>query len=151
MVLVKHVDQHGFVFYTNLGSHKALDLAANRKAELCYHWKSLTRQVRASGEVEAVTPEEADAYFATRDRASQLGAWASRQSQAMTGRFELERAVAKFTAKFALGKVPRPGWWSGFRLIPTRIEFWEQLPFRLHRRKIFTRDDSGWTSTWLFP
>ena len=151
MVLLKQVDERGFVFYTNLGSQKATDLALNPNAELCFHWKSLGRQVRVGGQVKLVSSDEADAYFASRDRASQLGAWASRQSDVMGGRFELERAVAKFTAKFALGKVPRPEWWSGFRLDPTTIELWEQLPFRLHRRKLFTRDDTGWTWAWLYP
>lgn len=151
MVLLKQVDERGFVFYTNLGSDKATDLDANPRAELCFHWKSLGRQVRVGGSVQLISPEEADAYFASRDRTSQLGAWASRQSQVMRGRFELERAVAKYTAKFALGKVSRPEWWSGFRLEPTKIEFWEQLPFRLHRRRIFSRDDTGWTANLLFP
>jgi len=151
MVLLKGVDAHGFSFYTNLGSRKARELDARPNAALCLHWKSLRRQVRIEGPVERVTDAEADAYFATRARVSQLGAWASKQSQVLAGRFELEARVARYTARFALGPVPRPPHWSGYRVLPQRIEFWEDRPFRLHMRALFTRSGEDWTTAELYP
>jgi len=153
MVLLKDVDTRGFVFYTNLESDKGHELAENPQAALCFHWKSLRRQVRVRGQVSAVSEEEADAYFATRARDSQIGAWASRQSRPLEGRFALEREVAKFAMKFGLGKVPRPPHWSGFRIVPTRIEFWRDRPFRLHDRLVFERETDGaaWRTARLFP
>lgn len=151
MVLLKGVDARGFVFYTNFGSRKGQQLQANPRAALAFHWKSLRRQVRVEGTVEPVTAEEADAYFATRFRTSQIGAWASRQSQPMGTRLELERRVAEFTAKFGLGRVPRPDWWSGFRVLPERIEFWQAGAFRLHERTLYIREGEGWQTQRLFP
>jgi len=151
MVLLKAVDPRGFVFYTNLESRKGEDLAANAQAALCFHWKSLKRQVRVEGPVEPVTREEADSYFASRARASQIGAWASRQSRPLDGRFELERRIAEATARFGLGSVPRPPHWSGFRVLPRRIEFWQDRAFRLHDRQVFLWGESGWTQLSLFP
>jgi pyridoxamine 5'-phosphate oxidase len=153
MVLLKAFDERGFVFYTNLESAKGLELAENPKAALCFHWKSLRRQVRVRGLVRPVTQAEADAYFATRARDSQIGAWASRQSRPLGGRFELEREVARYVAKFGLSKVPRPPHWSGFRVAPVRIEFWHDRPFRLHDRLVFERDapDEAWRTSRLFP
>ena len=150
MVLLKAADERGFVFYTNLGSPKASDLKTNPRAELCFFW-SPKRQVRVRGSVEPVGAEEADAYFATRPRVSQLGAWASRQSEPLGGYAELERAVAACAVRFGLKAVPRPPHWSGFRLVPTQIEFWEQRPFRLHNRVRFTRTAQGWDEQPLFP
>lgn len=151
MVLLKGVDASGFTFYTNLGSRKAAELVANPRAALCIHWKSLKRQIRIEGTVEPVDAAEADAYFATRARLSQIGAWASKQSQPMKGRFELEARVARFTARFHVGTVPRPEFWSGFRLVPQHIEFWEEQPFRLHDRVVYHRDGDGWTTERLYP
>ncbi len=151
MVLLKGVDERGFVFYTNLESRKGEQLRANPQAALCFHWKSLRRQVRVEGATEPVTAEEADAYFATRARTSQIGAWASRQSRPMSGRHELERRVAEFGLKFGLGAVPRPPHWSGFRLLPERIEFWRERPFRLHDRMLYLRQGEGWQIQHLFP
>ncbi|OIQ94477.1 pyridoxine/pyridoxamine 5'-phosphate oxidase [mine drainage metagenome] len=151
MVLLKEADARGFVFYTNLESRKGEDLAANARAALCLHWKSLRRQVRIEGRVQPVTPEEADAYFASRARGSQIGAWASRQSRPLQGRFELERRIGEFAAKFGLGKVPRPPHWSGFRVVPDRIEFWADRPFRLHDRTLFIATPEGWRTEQLFP
>jgi pyridoxamine 5'-phosphate oxidase len=151
MVLLKGVDEHGFVFYTNYESRKGGQLLANPKAALCFYWKSLKRQVRIEGAVEPVSPEEADAYFATRARSSQIGAWASQQSRPLTGRFELEKRIAQFTAKFGLGAVPRPPYWSGFRVLPQRIEFWEERPFRLHDRLVYHRDVDAWRTERLYP
>ena len=153
MVLMKGCDDRGFVFYTNLGSVKGHELAQAPKAALTFYWKSLQRQVRARGHVEPVTPEEADAYFATRSRMAQIGAWASKQSTALESRLAFEKAVARYTAKFAIGAVPRPPHWSGYRLVPVEIEFWQERPFRLHDRVTFLRADphASWTKTRLYP
>ncbi len=151
MVLLKDADARGFVFYTNLDSRKGREMQANPKAALCFHWKSLRRQIRVGGAVEPVSEGEADAYFASRPRASQIGAWASLQSQPLESRFALERRVAEFTAKFHVGAVPRPAYWSGFRLIPAEIEFWQERPFRLHERTVYHRDGNAWTVRKLYP
>jgi len=151
MVLLKHVDERGFVFYTNLESPKATDLRNNPRAALCFHWPVLERQVRIDGRVGPVSDAEADAYFATRPRLSQLGAWASRQTQPIAGRFVLEQAVAAVALRFPLGAVPRPPYWSGYRVTPEVIEFWHQRPFRHHDRQRFTRAGEGWRHEWLFP
>jgi pyridoxamine 5'-phosphate oxidase len=153
MVLLKGVDQRGFVFYTNAGSAKGLQLAANPQAALLFHWKSLRRQVRVRGPVERVTDAEADAYFATRGRDSQIGAWASDQSRPMVGRFILEKRAAEFALKFGLGPVPRPPHWTGFRVLPLGMEFWSDRPFRLHDRLVFTRTalEAPWGRSHLFP
>lgn len=151
MVLLKEYGADGFVFYTNLESRKGEELAANPRAAMCFHWKSLTRQVRVEGTVEVLDDGEADAYFATRDRGSKIGAWASRQSQPLQRRFELEREVAKYAAKYVIGDIPRPNFWSGYRLKPVRVEFWSQRPFRLHDRLQFDRMDGGWRLTRLYP
>lgn len=152
MVLLKGADDRGFVFYTNLESRKGRELEANPRAALCFHWKSLTRQVRVEGRTEPVSDDEADAYFGSRDRESRIGAWASRQSRPLTGRFELEREVARYAARYALGAIPRPPFWSGFRIVPEQVEFWSQRAFRLHDRLVFARADGGpWTISRLFP
>jgi len=153
MVLLKGFDARGFVFYTNVDSNKGHELAAAPKAALTFYWKTLQRQVRARGTVEPVSKEEADAYFATRSRMAQIGAWASRQSSALESRMAFEKAIALNTAKFAIGAVPRPPFWSGYRVMPTEIEFWRERPFRLHDRIAFTRADlnGSWTRTRLYP
>ncbi len=151
MVLLKDVDAQGFVFYTNTQSAKGLELAVNPKACLLFHWKSLRRQVRVRGAVEPVTEAEADAYFASRARASQIGAWASDQSRPLESRFALEKRVAEFGVKFGLGAVPRPPHWGGYRLAPQSLEFWRDRPFRLHERILFSRDSEGWTTARLYP
>ncbi len=151
MVLLKHADARGFVFYTNLASPKADDLRANPRAGLCLHWPELERQVRVAGVVEAVSAEEADAYFASRPRLSQLGAWASHQSKPMNGRSTLEQAVATAAIRFGVKTVPRPPFWSGFRVVPQEMEFWHQRPFRHHDRQRFTRIGIAWHHEWLFP
>ena len=153
MVLLKDFDQRGFVFYTNLDSRKGRELQASPKAALVFHWKSLMRQVRLRGAVEPVSEAEADAYFATRPRLAQIGAWASRQSAPLESRLAFEKAVALHTAKYLVGTVPRPPHWSGFRLIPSSIEFWHDRPFRLHDRIEFRRDRPGeaWSKARLYP
>ena len=151
MVLMKKVDNRGFVFYTNLTSRKALELQENPVAALVFYWKSLARQVRVEGSVEMVSDEEADAYHQSRPRLSQLGAWASKQSQTLEKRFELERRVAKYFAIFNVSKIPRPEFWSGFRLLPGSIEFWNEEAFRLHDRRLYTRVDQGWMMERLYP
>ena len=151
MVLLKGVDAASFVFYTNIESAKGRELAANPRAALGFHWKSLRRSVRVRGAVEPVTPAEADAYFATRARPAQIGAWASDQSRPLRDRFALERRVAEVGLRFGLGKVSRPPHWSGYRLRPATIEFWRSRPFRLHERLVFQRTADGWTTQRLFP
>ena len=152
MVLLKGRDAGGFVFYTNLNSAKAAELDANPQASLCFYWKSLGRQVRIDGRVERVSEDEADAYFATRARGSQIGAWASDQSQPLASRALLEHRAEEYHAKFASGDIPRPAFWSGYRVVAERIEFWTERPDRLHDRQLFERDGDGvWQESWLFP
>ncbi len=151
MVLLKGLDPRGFVFYTNYESRKGQELLANPRAALVFHWKSLRRSVRVEGDVEQVTAEEADAYYATRARASRIGAWASKQSRPLEGRWALEKAVAEYTVKFGLGEIPRPPHWSGFRVLPRRIEFWRDMAFRLHERRVFHREGAGWRTEMLYP
>lgn len=153
MVLMKAFDETGFVFYSHLDSAKGRELAANPKAALVFHWKSLRRQVRVRGTVSRVSDAEADAYFATRAKQAQLGAWASKQSQPLESRFAFEQAIAKVAAKHLVGEVPRPPTWSGWRVAPSQIEFWQDRPFRLHDRIAFTRQDASgpWVKTRLYP
>lgn len=153
MVLLKGVDEGGFVFYTNMDSQKGRELDATQKAALSFHWKSLKRQVRIRGVVEHVTGAEADTYFATRPRGAQIGAWASKQSQPLESRLAFEKAIAIVAAKHVVGAVPRPPRWSGYRVIPTVMEFWQDRPFRLHDRVEFRRDKVGapWVKTRLYP
>ena len=151
MVLLKGFDDQGFVFYTNTQSAKGTELEANPKAALLFHWKSLRRQVRIRGEVSRVTDAEADAYFASRARQSQIGAWASDQSRPLPDRFALEKRVAEFGLKFGLGKIDRPPHWSGYRVVPSAMEFWRDRAFRLHDRVRFVRAGDGWTASKLFP
>jgi len=151
MVLLKHYDERGFVFYTNLESRKGLELTENPFAALLFHWKSLRRQIRIEGHCELIGDDEANAYFASRDRGSQIGAWASDQSRTMPGRFELEKQIAKFTAKFGISTVPRPLHWSGYRLLPDNLEFWDDGKFRLHERIVYTKMEDHWVTNRLFP
>jgi len=153
MVLLKGFDESGFVFYTNLDSQKGQELVANPKAALVFHWKSLARQVRIRGPVDRVDEAEADAYFATRPRLAQIGAWASRQSAPLESRMAFEQAVIRQTAKHALGVVPRPPFWSGLRVTPLIVEFWRDRPFRLHERVEFRRSHASepWIKTLLYP
>ena len=151
MVLLKGVDERGFVFYTNLGSPKVHALLHEPRAALCFYWDKIDQQVRVRGRAERVSDAEADSYFATRARLSQIGAWASKQSRPMRGYFELETEVAKTIARFGAGKVPRPPFWSGFRVVPEQIEFWKQKPFRRHERILYTRAANNWQKQWLFP
>ena len=151
-VLLKGADRRGFVFYTNLESRKADELSGNPHSALCFHWKSLARQIRIEGEVAPVSDDEADAYFASRHRDSQIGAWASDQSRPLSSRATLEQRFAMFERQYAeRAVVPRPPSWSGFRVIPQRIEFWQEQPFRLHDRVVFVRDGNAWRKQRLFP
>src|SRR4051812_3928201 len=153
MVLMKGFDTEGFVFYSHIASQKGRELTANPKAALLFHWKSLRRQVRIRGNVTPVSEAEADAYFATRPKQAQIGAWASKQSQELESRFAFEQAIAKVAAKHIIGEVPRPPGWSGWRITPSRIEFWHDRPFRLHDRIEFRRDAAGqkWSKTRMYP
>lgn len=153
MILLKTVDEQGFVFFTNLESRKGVELLANPKAALCFHWKSTDKQIRIQGNVTQVSDTQADQYFASRDKGSKIGAWASRQSRELESRFALEKQAAKYTARFALSEVPRPPYWSGFRLSPVTIEFWSQRAFRLHERMLFSRKaaDRPWQVAQLYP
>lgn len=154
MVLLKGFDERGFVFYTNFESQKGQEILEARKAAMCFHWKSLRRQVRLRGPVEVVSDAEADEYYASRPRGSRIGAWASKQSRPLEGRFALEKAVAEYTARHAIGEIPRPSYWSGFRIRPVSIEFWHDRPFRLHDRVEFRRtaaEGEGWEKVRMYP
>lgn len=151
MVLLKGHDERGFVFFSNQRSRKGGELEANGQAALLFHWKSLRRQVRIEGPVTAVPPEEADAYFATRGRESQLGAWASDQSRPLASRAAFEDRFRQMQARFEGKQVPRPAWWSGWRVVPQAIEFWNDRAHRLHERRLFSRSEDGWTEGLLYP
>lgn len=153
MVLLKGFDSDGFVFYTNFESQKGQEILSQKKAAMCFHWKSLHRQVRLRGLVEVVSDKEADEYFKTRARGSRIGAWASKQSRPLEGRFALEKAVAEYTARYAIGDIPRPPFWSGFRIRPLSIEFWHDRQFRLHDRIEFRRDvpEGTWQKVRMYP
>ncbi len=153
MVLLKGFDERGFVFYTNFESAKGIEILSSMKAAMCFHWKSLRRQVRVRGAVEVVSDAEADEYYATRPRGSRIGAWASKQSRPLESRAVLENAVAELTARYEGGEIPRPGHWSGFRIVPSQIEFWQDGAFRLHDRVVFCRDagSGDWRTARLYP
>lgn len=153
MVLLKGFDSDGFVFYTNFESQKGQEILSQKKAAMCFHWKSLRRQVRLRGLVEVVSDKEADEYYKTRARGSRIGAWASKQSRPLEGRFALEKAVAEYTARYAIGDIPRPPYWSGFRIRPLSIEFWHDRQFRLHDRIEFRRDmpEGAWQKVRMYP
>jgi len=153
MVLLKDFDQRGFVFYTNFESRKGQEILGSMKAAMCFHWKTLRRQVRVRGPVEIVSNEEADEYFKSRARGSRIGAWASKQSRPLESRFALEKAVAEYTARYVIGEIPRPDYWSGFRIKPTSIEFWKDGAFRLHDRVEFRREtpDGNWSKVRMYP
>lgn len=157
MVLLKGVDEagsapRGFVFYTNFESRKGTEILANPQVAATFHWKSTRRSVRIEGEARPVAPAEADAYYATRSRGSRIGAWASAQSRPLESRYALEKAVAEYTLKYAIGEIPRPPYWSGFRIVPRRIEFWRDMPFRLHDRSVFHAEaGGGWRTEKLYP
>jgi pyridoxamine 5'-phosphate oxidase len=151
ILLLKGVDERGFVFYTNYESRKGRELLAQPLAAMCFHWQPLERQVRIEGRTVKVSADEADAYFATRERGSQIGAWASRQSEPMEAPGALAERASEIEARFAGGTVPRPPHWSGFRLVPSRIEFWHNMPSRLHERLLYTRDGDGWRTGILYP
>jgi pyridoxamine 5'-phosphate oxidase len=153
MVLLKGFDHQGFVFYTNFESQKGQELLSHKKAAMCFHWKSLRRQIRLRGLVEVVSDIEADEYFRQRPRGSRIGAWASKQSRPLEGRFALEKAVAEYTARYPLGEIPRPEYWSGFRIRPLSIEFWHDRKFRLHDRMEFRRGvpEGAWEKVRMYP
>ncbi|MDM9626652.1 pyridoxamine 5'-phosphate oxidase [Rhizobium sp. S152] len=153
MVLLKGFDLNGFVFYTNFESQKGREILGQKKAAMCFHWKSLRRQVRLRGDVEIVTDREADEYYKTRARGSRIGAWASKQSRPLESRFALEKSVAEYTARYAIGDIPRPPHWSGFRIKPVSIEFWKDQTFRLHDRVEFRREtpDGDWSKVRMYP
>lgn len=156
MVLLKGVDPHaskprGFVFYTNLESRKGSEIRANPQVAATFHWKSIHRSIRIEGRAVPVADAEADAYFASRSRGSRIGAWASSQSRPLESRLALEKAVAEYTVKFGIGEIPRPPYWSGFRIVPARIEFWRNMPFRLHERTVYHAEAAGWRIEKLYP
>lgn len=151
IVLLKHADERGFVFYTNYESRKGRELLGQKRAAMCFHWQPLEIQVRVEGAAQSVTDAEADAYFGSRARGSQIGAWASIQSRPMSAPGDLDARVAELTRKFEGGPVPRPPHWSGFRIVPERIEFWRNMPSRLHVRHVYERDGDGWRVTQLYP
>lgn len=153
VVLLKGFDEQGFVFYTNFESQKGQEILGQKKAAMCFHWKTLRRQIRIRGPVEVVSDAEADAYYASRPRGSRIGAWASKQSRPLEGRFALEKSVAEYAARYAIGEIPRPSYWSGFRIRPTSIEFWHDRQFRLHDRVEFRREDPAgdWNKVRMYP